>query len=63
MALEAGRFTRINNKEELIAFFDQLSGPDESLDAALDAGEADLAEGRFVDVADLEELKALFRDP
>ena len=34
-----------------------------ALEAALDEGEADLREGRFVEVADAAELKALFSDP
>jgi|HubBroStandDraft_6_1064221.scaffolds.fasta_scaffold711214_2 antitoxin ParD1/3/4 len=33
-----------------------------ALEAALDEGEADLREGRFVEVADAAELKALFSD-
>jgi antitoxin ParD1/3/4 len=33
-----------------------------ALEAALEEGEADLREGRFVEVANLEELKVLFAD-
>jgi len=33
-----------------------------ALEAALDEGEADLREGRFVEVANEQELKALFSD-
>ncbi len=33
-----------------------------ALDAALEEGEADLREGRFVEVSSEEELKALFAD-
>jgi putative addiction module CopG family antidote len=34
-----------------------------ALDAALDEGEADLREGRFITISNEEELAALFADP
>ena len=60
--IESGRYT---NETDVVA--DALKLLDErdrraALEAALEEGEADLREGRFVTVRTKEELDALFRD-
>jgi len=60
--LETGRY---GSEDEVVA--DALRLLDErdrrlALESALDQGEADLREGRFVEVADGDELKALFSE-
>jgi antitoxin ParD1/3/4 len=60
--VETGRY---RNQDEVVAQALKLLDERDrraALEAALDEGEADFREGRFVEVANEEELKALFSD-